>query len=276
MSRRPPGLVWLGGGMLTLLVAGAVLAPLLAPDPPTAISGASLAAPSLHHPLGTDGYGHDIAAQLLYGARTSLTVALGAASIAIALGTLVGVGAALSSGVYELVAMRAMDTALALPVLPLLILIASLAGPSQLTVAVSIGVLGWAGPARVLRSQTLSLRARGFIRQAKGLGASRGYLLRRHLVPALAPVLLSGFLSIAAHAVLLEAGLAFLGLANPTGVSWGLLMNQALATQGLFFTAAWTWWVLPAGLAVTFAVLAFTFLMVGCEPWLQPRSGAPR
>jgi peptide/nickel transport system permease protein len=270
-ARAPlPGLFWVGAAMLGLLVAAAVLAPLLAPDSPTAVSGPSLAAPSLAHPLGTDGYGRDVLSEILFGARTSLVVAFGSSSLAVALGGLVGIGAALAGGATEVVAMRAVDTALALPMLPLLMLVAALAGPSLATVTLSIGLLGWPGPARVLRAQAASLRSRGYLRLARGFGASRRYLLRRHVAPALGPVAVSAFVSIAAHAVLLEAGLAFLGLANPTGASWGLLLNQALESNGLFFTDAWTWWVLPAGLAVTFAVLAFTFLGVGVEPLLRP------
>lgn len=275
MSLRSSRLFWVGATMLAVLVVVALAAPLLAPDPPTAISGASLSAPSWQHPLGTDGLGRDIASQLVYGARTSLVVALGSASLAVLLGGALGITAGLRGGWLEVVAMRVVDTALALPMLPLLILVAALAGPSRLTVTLVIGLLGWPGPARVLRSQTLSLRERGYLRQARGFGASTGYLLRRHVVPALAPVAVSGFVALAAHAVLLEAGLAFLGLANPTGVSWGLLLNQALQEQGVFFTAAWTWWVLPAGLAVTYAVLAFTFLGVGLEPVLNPRIRRP-
>lgn len=271
MRLRRSRLFWLGSVMLASLVVAAVAAPVLAPYASTAITGASLAAPSWQHPLGTDGLGRDVLSQLIFGARTSLVVALGAASIAVLLGGALGITAALRGRFVDALIMRLVDMALALPVLPLLILIAALAGPSRLTVTVVIGLLGWPAPARLLRSQTLSLRERGYLRQARGLGASPTYLMRRHIVPALVPVGASSFVAIAAHAVLLEAGLAFLGLANPTGASWGLLLNQALQEQGVFFTSAWTWWVLPAGLAVTYAVLAFTFLGVGLEPAVNLR-----
>jgi peptide/nickel transport system permease protein len=97
------------------------------------------------------------------------------------------------------------------------------------------------------------------------------YLVRRHLVPAIGPILMSVSVAILGNTILFAATLAFLGLADPTDVSWGLMLNSALATPGLYFTSAWTWLVLPAGFAISLAVLGFTFLGVGLEPLVNPR-----
>jgi peptide/nickel transport system permease protein len=133
------------------------------------------------------------------------------------------------------------------PRLPLLVLVAALAGAGVLTVTVLIGLLFWPPMARIIRSRTLSLRGRGFVESARG------------------------FVAVASNAVLLEASLAFLGLADPTAVSWGLDINRALAEPGINFTSAWLWWVLPTGFAITLAIMGFTLLGVGLEPVLNPR-----
>jgi peptide/nickel transport system permease protein len=125
--------------------------------------------------------------------------------------------------------------------------------------------------ARVLYGQALRLRERGFVRASRGFGARPGYVMRRHLLPALGPVAAAGFVQWAATAVVLESGLAFLGLADPTWVSWGSILHRALEYQGLYFSSLWVWWVLPAGLAITVTALGFTFIGVGLEPSFNPQ-----
>ncbi len=125
--------------------------------------------------------------------------------------------------------------------------------------------------ARILRSQTLSLRRRGYVEAAQGLGGGFVYVLRRHLVPALAPLLAANFVIVAGVAVLLESGLAFLGLGDPTAPSWGQILHRALDHPGIYFISAWKWWVLAPGIAITVAILGFAFLAVGLEPRFNPR-----
>ncbi|MBA2262501.1 MAG: ABC transporter permease [Solirubrobacterales bacterium] len=265
------GLAFTGAGLVALLVVAAVLAPVIAPYAPDVPSGPSYAPPSLDHPVGTNNLGQDMLSRLIWGARTSLTVASGAATLALVIGVVVGVCAALVGGIVDVVAMRVVDVLLAVPRLPLLVLVAALAGAGRLTVTVLLGLLFWPPMARIVRSRTLSLRQRGFVEAARGFGAGLPYLIRRHLLPALGPVVAALFISVASNAVLLEASLAFLGLADPTAVSWGLDINRALAEPGIYFTSAWLWWVLPTGFAITLAILGFTLLGVGLEPWLNPR-----
>lgn len=276
MSRarpRPPrsGFLVAGAAIVVALVLVGLLAPLLAPYDPLAFSGDSLEPPSPAHPLGTDDLGQDILSGLIWGARSSLIVAVGAATLALALGVLLGAGAGLLGGAADAAVMRLVDVWLALPVLPLLMLVAAFAGRSRLVVVVVLGLLAWPVNARILRAQTLSLRARGFVEAAHGFGSGALYVLRRHLVPALGPLLVVGFVQVAAMAVVAEAGLAFLGLGDPEGVSWGATLNRAVGYQGIYLADLWTWWLLPAGLAITLAVLGITFLGVGIEPRLNPR-----
>ncbi len=264
-------LVLVGAGLLLTLAAAAVLAPVLAPYDPRALAGDALQPPSRRHLLGTNNIGQDIASQIVWGARTSLTVAVGAATLAILVGIVVGVTVGLVGGVADLLVMRVVDVFLAIPRLPLLVLVGALVGADRTTLIVLIAALTWPVTARLLRSQTLSLRQRGFVDAARGFGGGIGYVVRRHLLPAVAPIAASSFILIAGNAILLEAELAFLGLSDPTGVSWGLILNRALLHPGLYFVDAWMWWVLPAGFAITLAVMGFTFLGVGLEPVLNPR-----
>jgi len=264
-------LVAVGAGLFVVLALAGALAPLLSPHDPSALAGDALQPPSARHLLGTNNLGQDILSQLLWGARTSLLVALTAATLAVLAGIAVGITSGLLGGVADVVAMRVVDVFLAIPRLPLLVLIGALVGASRTTLVLLIALLTWPVVARLLRSETLSLRQRGFVVAARTFGGGVGYVVLRHLVPAVAPIATSSFILIAGNAILLEASLAFLGLSDPTGVSWGLMLNRALLHPGLYFIDAWMWWVLPAGFAITLAVMAFAFLGVGLEPVLNPR-----
>ena len=267
---RSPLMV-IGLGLLGLLVLVAVFAPLLAAHDPQAITGRALEQPSARHWLGTDVPGRDIFAQLVYGPRASLTVAVVGGSLALALAILIGVLPALIGGKADTLSNRLVVFMLALPGLPLLVLIGALVGRNQLAIIIVIATAGVAPNARILRSQALALREAGFIMSARGFGGGPLYVLRRHLVPGLGPLILVGFVNWASTAIALEAALAFLGLGDPSGVSWGLMLNRALALPSIYFSPMWTWWVLPAGFAITLAVLSFTFIGVALEPSFNPR-----
>lgn len=269
-SRRSPFLP-VGAGIVVGFGLCAVLAPLLAPYDPHAISGPSLAAPSARHLLGTNDVGQDILSQLIWGARAASGVALPAAGLAVLVGLVFGAVAGLRGGWVDGLMMRTVDVFLAVPALPLLILVAALAGPSRITVVILIAAVAWPGIARVVRSQTLSLAQRGHVQAARGFGAAPSYVIRRHLAPALGPVLAASFVSWAATAIVFQAGLAFLGLSDPTEVSWGQVLNRALTHEGVYFTSEWVWWVLPAGLAIIVVSTGLAFVGLALEPRFNPR-----
>jgi len=253
-----------------VLVVG-VFAPLLTPYSPKAITGSALEQPSARHWLGTDVPGRDIFAQLVFGARASLLVGFVAPSLALTGAIMIGVLPVLLGQFADTMSNRLVVFLLAMPGLPLLVLIGSLVGKNQLAIIVVIAIAGAAPNARILRSQALALRGSGFIGAARGFGGGPLYVLRRHLVPGLGPLILVGFVNWAATAIAMEAGLAFIGLGDPSGISWGLMLNRALSQQSIYFSAMWTWWVLPAGLCITFTVLSFTFVGVALEPSFNPR-----
>lgn len=259
------------GGVTVALVLVAVAAPLMAPYDPAAVTGPSLAPPSGAHLLGTNDSGQDLLSQLLVGSRTSLVTAVLAALLAVVVGVLVGAVAGLSGGWVDVVAMRVVDVLLAVPALPLMILVAALAGPSRPIILAVIAWAGWPPIARIVRSHTLTLASRGFVAAAQGFGGGRSYVVRRHLAPALAPLAAASFVNWAAAAIVLEAGLAFLGLGDPTGVSWGAVLERGLGYAGIYADAAWMWWVLPPGLAVTSTAIALAFAGIALEPRANPR-----
>ncbi|MBP8973331.1 MAG: ABC transporter permease [Anaerolineae bacterium] len=257
--------------ILLILAALAAFAPLLAPYDPEAFSGNSLERPSAAHRLGTNDVGQDILSELIYGARISLTVAAGAAMGTVILAVLVGGAAGYAGGWLDLVLMRLVDMILALPRLPLLILVNALLGAGLDTMILTIALLSWPPTARIIRAQVQSVRQRGYVRMARGFGGGPLYLFARHILPQIAPLILFGLVTAAGHAVALEAGLAFLGLGDPTAKSWGLMMRYALNLPGLLLTDRWLWWLLPPGICVTLLVLALALIGIGLESRLDTR-----
>jgi peptide/nickel transport system permease protein len=274
-SRWPasaPGLeMAVAAAVLGLFVLVALAAPLLAPYDPHAFSGQPLERPGPAHWLGTNDAGQDILSELLYGARVSLAVGLGAALGTVALGLLVGAAAGYLGGAADAVLMRLVDVMLILPRLPLLILLAAFLGSGLPQTVAIISLLFWPATARVIRAQVQSQRARGYVRMARHFGAGPGYVLRRHILPAIAPLVAFGLVAAAGRAVAMEAGLAFLGLGDPTAKSWGLMMRYALDLPGLLLTNRWLWWLLPPGLCLTLLILALTYAGMGLERRLDPR-----
>lgn len=270
---RQSPLLLAGLVILGLVLAVAVFAPLLASyDPKQPIADSpSLAQPSARHWLGTDDSGRDIFSQLVYGARASLIVAVVSGSLAMVGAILVGVLPVLIGGAADWLSNRFVVFLLALPGIPLLVLVGSLAGNNRTAIIAVIAFAGIAPNARTLRSQTLSLRERGFISAARGFGGGPLYVMRRHLLPGLGPLILVGFVSWAGLAIGLEAGLAFIGLGDPSSISWGIMLSRALAQRAIYFSDMWTWWVLPPGLAIALTAVGFTFVGVALEPSFNPR-----
>ncbi len=267
---RSPLMV-IGMTIITLLVLTAMFAPLIAPYNPRVVSGPPLQLPSAQHWLGTDIPGRDIFSQLIYGARTSFIVAVVGSSLALFFGILLGVLPTLLGGKIDTFCNRFVVFMLALPGLPLLILISALAGPSETAIILVVSQAGIAPNARILRSQALSLRDSGFITAARGFGGGRLYVLRRHLVPGIGPLLMVRWVEWASVAVGLQAALAFLGLGDPSTASWGLMISRATAQQGIYFSPMWPWWALPAGFAVALTILSFLFVGIALEPVFNPR-----
>ena len=234
--------------------------------------GPSLAPPSAQFPLGTDQAGRSVLDLLIWGARPSLAIGVIATVLTMILGSVIGLLAGHYGGGAAKALMAVTDWFIALPALPLAISLAAVLGQGDASITVAIAITSWPGTARLIRAQTLAVEGRPFIERAKALGARDGQLMARQVLPNVAPfILVSGTLTVAS-AILYETTLTFLGLGNPTDVSWGSMINQAL-NQGAVISGAW-WYVLPPGVAIVIVVLGFTLVGRAVENILNPRMAA--
>lgn len=222
---------------------------------------------TLSHPLGTDDKGRDMLAMLVSGARVSLQVGFLATLVAVLIGAVLGVSSAYAGGWIDNVLMRFTDIMMTFPFFLLLVFIVFLFGPSLSFIILAIGLTGWTGVARLVRSEALSLRTRDFIVAAKGLGASSTRIIFRHLIPnVMSPIIVIATLSIPG-VILAEAALSFIGLGDPSSTSWGIILN---AGQSSLDTA---WWIaVEPGVILFLTVLAFNFLGDGLRDAFDPRS----
>ena len=266
-----PPIGWVGVVIVALFVALALAAPWLTDYRTTELAGDPLQPPSGAHLLGTNGVGQDLASQLLNGARVSLFVAVVAGGGTLLIGAVVGMVAGWAGGLVDALLMRFVDLVLVVPRVPLLIVIGTYAGPGLTVISLIIALTGWPPTARVVRSQVLSLRRRAHIKAAVGFGGTSAQILRRHILPEVGLILAAGLVGAAGRAITFEAGLAFLGLGDPTRASWGAILRDALDFGGLFFTDAWKWWLVPPIAAVSVLLLGVTFLGVALEQRINPR-----
>lgn len=260
----------LGATILAVFALVAIFAPVVAPHDPSAQTGLPFHGPTVRHLLGTNDIGQDILSELIFGARISLAIGFLAALIAVAVGSVIGIVAGYFGGVVDNVLMRLVDVTLSLPFLPLLIVLAVFLGRSLSTTILVISLVIWARPARILRSQVLSVRERGYVQAARAMGGGAPHLLSRHVVAAVSPMIIAQFVRAANVAILIEASLSFLGLGDPTTKSWGTVLFYATA-RGAFLTRAWLWWVVPTGLAISLVVLGFAFVGYALEERVDPR-----
>jgi peptide/nickel transport system permease protein len=252
--------------LITFLIAG--LAFFIAPyDPGKTEVSMKLKAPSFQHLLGTDQLGRDIFSRMLYGSRISLSVGFVAVAISIFIGVLVGALAGYYGRWIDSLLMRFVDTMLCFPSFFLILAVVALLGPSIFNIMVVIGVTSWMGTSRFVRAEFLSLRERDFTQAAMALGVKDSRIIFRHILPnALAPVFVTATLKVAS-AILIEAGLSFLGFGvQPPAPSWGNILTEGRT----YIFDAWWLTVFP-GLAILIIVLSFNLLGEGLRDALDPR-----
>lgn len=259
-----------GVAVLVLVVAMAVLAPVLAPKGPTAIDLTAVNRPPGHgHLLGTDNVGRDIWARLVYGARTSLAVGLGAVAISLLIGTVLGMASGLLGRWVDGVVMRVTDAVMSVPALLMVIVFVAIAGPSLRSVILVIALTTWPTTARLVRAQVLSLRESEFITAARVIGVPARGIVLGHLLPnLLGPLSVVATFGVA-NAILVEAGLSFLGLGvRPPTPSWGQMVNAAQDAEVLLHRL-WIW--VPASAAIGLTVLAVNFVGDGLRDSVDPK-----
>jgi peptide/nickel transport system permease protein len=256
---------------IVFIVMMAALAPLITFYGPTAISGKSLESPGPSHILGTDELGMDIWSQICHGARMSLVIGLAVALISGLGGGMLGILAGYVGGIWDNLLLRAIDITLALPNFPLLIVIAAFLGPSIVNVILVLVLFSWAKPARIARSQTLTMKKQKYVISAKLHGAGPTYIIRKHLLPEILPLIFVSIVNLSSYAIVAESGLAFLGLGDPTSKSWGMMLYYSTHFRSIYFTPYWQWWVIPPLVALIFLLLCLAFIGRDLERVVDPK-----
>jgi oligopeptide transport system permease protein len=257
-----------GGLTVILLCLVAIFADWLAPYPYTKPNfGRIYEFPSREFPLGTDQLGRDVLSRMIYGARVSMLVGLGAQVIVVALGVPIGVVSGYMGGRVDLLLTRLIDVMYAFPRLLFVILVMSMLGAGLMNIFIALGLTGWVGIARQTRAQVLAIKEREFVEGARALGARVGRLLTRHVLPsALTPIVVSVTFGIP-EAIFTEAALSFIGVGiNPPTPSWGQMVGE----NQQFLRSYWYLCVFPS-IAIAITMLSFTFLGDGVRDALDPK-----
>ena len=258
--------------LLVLTAVVAVLGPFIFPFNPADVGADSstiLQPPSAEHWLGTDELGRDVFREFLAGARISLFVGIMATLISTIIGAGIGIVAGYFMGPLDTTLMSATDFFLVIPALPLMIAMGAIFGQNLLIIILVIGLLSWPRTARIVRSQTLSLRQRQYVARAKSLGASDARIIRRNVAPHVMQLIVANTILVVAGCILAEATLSFIGLGDPDRISWGSMLHFAFVS-GAVGLGAW-WYFMPPGLGILVVVLGFTLVGHSFERIANPR-----
>jgi peptide/nickel transport system permease protein len=261
-----------GLGLLLFFIAVAVFAPLLADADGldiTKATGGVLEPPSSEYWLGTDDSGRSILTQLIWGARVSLFVGLLATLISMLIGTSVGLASGFLEGWPAAALFRVTEWFLVIPFLPLALVLATILGRGLFNISLVIGLTSWPATAFLIRAQTLSIKERPYLERARVLGVNRRQQVARHVLPNVMPMVFANTTLTVAAAILTETTLSFLGLGDPTRISWGTMLDNAFSV-GAITTGAW-WYIVPPGVCVVLVVLAFTLVGQALEDVFNPR-----
>jgi len=263
----------LGLGILIVIIGIAVFAPWIAPYNPNVKSGAIFLPPSHKHLLGTDDVGHDIFSQLIYGTRISLMIGVLAASTAIIIGTLIGLSSGYFGGAVDEALMRLTDVWLSIPMMLFAIFMVAVLSRTATrmlySVIIAIALTSWPGTARLVRSAVLSIKEYPYIESARAVGASSWRIMINHILPNVVPIIIIEVITRTGLAMLTEASLSFLGLGDPTAISWGMIIHYAMIRNAIV-NGFW-WWFLPPGIMISITVLGVLLLGLGLEEYFNPR-----
>ena len=256
----------LGLILILLIVLMALLAPVIARYDPNALNLADMRKPpSPAHWFGTDDLGRDVFARVVYGSRTSLMIGFVPSVISLLLGTVLGLMAGYMGRKVDAVIMRVADVVLAFPSLLLAMVVMYTLGSSILNMFIALSIINWAGTARVVRAQTLSLREKEFVEAARSMGVSHPRIVLRHILPNCLPNLIVLFTLDIPGAIMWESSMSFLGVGDPNAASWGLMVSQ-----GKSYAYMCPWLILAPGIAILVTVMAFNFLGDGLRDAIDP------
>ena len=260
----------IGAILITFVLIAALFAPYLGTVDPQASGKREdiLNAPSAKHWLGTDDLGRDVWSQIIFGSRVSLAIGLITAFVTVVTGTLIGLIAGYYGGLIEEVLARIIDFFMMLPVLPLMIILAAVLGPNLWNIILVISVVSWPTTARVVRSQVLSIKERPFVEAARCIGAGNIRLMFGEIMPNVLPLMFAQAVLMITYAIYDEAILAFLGLGDPTRVSWGSMLHFAFES-GVMSRSPW--WIGPPIASIIVLIVGFSLLGTAVTDVLTPQ-----
>jgi peptide/nickel transport system permease protein len=258
-----------GLSIIVFFVVLSIIAPYISPYSVTVQTCAVYAPPSGAHWLGCDDGGIDMLSELMQGGRISLIVGFAATLVAMIIGGGVGILSGYFGRATDIVLMRITDYLLVIPDLVLMIVIADVWGASLFHVIIVIGILEWTSTARIIRAQVMSLRERVYVKRTRALGAGNARIIFKHILPQVGPLLIANTVLTIAIAIYLETALAFLGLEDPTVITWGTILEHAFERTAIS-SGAW-WAIVPAGLVIAAVIVGCFLFGQAVEDALNPR-----
>jgi peptide/nickel transport system permease protein len=258
-----------GLGLILFFIVLAIVAPYISPYSATAQTCAVYAPPSVHHWLGCDDGGIDMLSELMQGGRTSLVVGFAATLVAMIIGGGIGIVSGYFGRWADVTLMRITDYLLVIPDLVFAMVIADVWGASLFHVIIVIGILEWTTTARVIRAQVMSLKERVYVKRAKSIGSGHWRIIWKHIMPQVGPLLMANTVLTVAIAIYLETALAFLGLEDPTAITWGTILENAFQRTAVS-SGAW-WAIVPDGFAIALVIVGCFLFGQAIEDALNPR-----
>jgi peptide/nickel transport system permease protein len=258
--------------IMVAFVLMALLAPLLVNEidlDAALVTNTPFQHPSIHFPLGTDNFGRPVLSLIVYGSRISLLVGFAATAVTMLIGATVGIAAGYYSGRIDVLLNAFTNWFLVIPWIALAIVLASILGPTLLNIILVIGITSWAGTARLVRAQALTVKERPYVERARALGSGDWHLITRHILPNVFPVIFANTVLTVALSILSETTLSLLGLGDPNSISWGIIIEESFTAGAL--SAGYWWWLIPPGIMIVLVVLAFTMCGYALDEILNPR-----
>jgi peptide/nickel transport system permease protein len=258
--------------MMVFFIILAVFGPMFVPKINVSVAfapGKPFQPPSLQWPLGTDNFGRSVLSLIIVGARVSLIVGFAASIVTMVLGAAVGIASGFYGGKIDTLLNAFTNWFLVIPWIALAIVMASILGPTLLNIILIIGITSWAGTARLVRAQALTVKERPYVERARALGGGDWHTISRHILPNVMPVIFANTVLTVALSILAETTLSLLGLGDPNTISWGGIINDAFTAGAL--SAGYWWWIIPPGVMIVLVVLAFTMCGYALDEVINPR-----
>jgi peptide/nickel transport system permease protein len=231
--------------------------------------GKPFSPPSVHWPLGTDNFGRSVLSLVIVGSRISLIVGFAATVVTMLLGAGIGIASGFYGGKIDTLLNAFTNWFLVIPWIALAIVMASILGPTLFNIILIIGITSWAGTARLVRAQALTVKERPYVERARALGGGDWHTISRHILPNVMPVIFANTVLTVALSILAETTLSLLGLGDPNSISWGGIIYEAFNHQAL--SAGYWWWITSPGVMIVLVVLAFTMCGYALDEVLNPR-----